>query len=205
MFESGLFAVLVSQTLFLLLFSPLRISMFLFLFISQCFFSSSYLNASLPICLSSFLQAGLVSPDCPEQLLIALEPEAASIYCRKLRLHQVLDLSLQPITNGFDLEGSRPFDSSFRQGSEERECVFLCVCLCVYFFVCVCGGGGGGVLGVFVISMSMKPQCVPGNVVGFHLGIVVYAKHQLGLFVCEIRLQIPLVVLTQMTLRFFRL
>ncbi|KAF3836927.1 hypothetical protein F7725_004391 [Dissostichus mawsoni] len=63
--------------------------------------------------------AGLVSPDCPEQLLIALEPEAASIYCRKLRLHQVLDLSLQPITNGFDLEGSRPFESSFRQAREQ--------------------------------------------------------------------------------------
>uniref|UniRef100_A0A8C9ZVA8 Heat shock protein 12B n=1 Tax=Sander lucioperca TaxID=283035 RepID=A0A8C9ZVA8_SANLU len=63
--------------------------------------------------------AGLVSPDCPEQLLIALEPEAASIYCRKLRLHQVIDLSLQPITNGFDLEGSRPFDSSFRQAREQ--------------------------------------------------------------------------------------
>uniref|UniRef100_A0A8C5H2T2 Heat shock protein 12B n=1 Tax=Gouania willdenowi TaxID=441366 RepID=A0A8C5H2T2_GOUWI len=44
--------------------------------------------------------AGLVSPDCPEHLLIALEPEAASIYCRKLRLHQVIDLSVQPITNG---------------------------------------------------------------------------------------------------------
>uniref|UniRef100_A0A673CRR6 Heat shock protein 12B n=1 Tax=Sphaeramia orbicularis TaxID=375764 RepID=A0A673CRR6_9TELE len=44
--------------------------------------------------------AGLVSPDCPEQLLIALEPEAASIYCRKLRLHQVIDLSL---TEGEDL------------------------------------------------------------------------------------------------------
>ncbi|XP_038595391.1 heat shock 70 kDa protein 12B-like, partial [Micropterus salmoides] len=59
--------------------------------------------------------AGLVSPDCPEQLLIALEPEAASIYCRKLRLHQVIDLSLQSITNGLDMEGTRPFDSSFRQ------------------------------------------------------------------------------------------
>uniref|UniRef100_A0AAQ4RID1 Heat shock protein 12B n=1 Tax=Gasterosteus aculeatus aculeatus TaxID=481459 RepID=A0AAQ4RID1_GASAC len=46
--------------------------------------------------------AGLVSRDCPEQLLIALEPEAASIYCRKLRLHQVLDLSLQPIANGYE-------------------------------------------------------------------------------------------------------
>uniref|UniRef100_A0A667ZRD5 Heat shock protein 12B n=1 Tax=Myripristis murdjan TaxID=586833 RepID=A0A667ZRD5_9TELE len=58
--------------------------------------------------------AGLVSPDCPEQLLIALEPEAASIYCRKLRLHQVIDLSLRPVTNGLDSDGSRPFDSSDR-------------------------------------------------------------------------------------------
>uniref|UniRef100_A0A3P9MWJ3 Heat shock protein 12B n=3 Tax=Poecilia reticulata TaxID=8081 RepID=A0A3P9MWJ3_POERE len=63
--------------------------------------------------------AGLVPPDCPEQLLIALEPEAASIYCRKLRLHQVIDLSLQPITNGLDLDGTRPFDSSFRQAREQ--------------------------------------------------------------------------------------
>ncbi|XP_064787162.1 heat shock 70 kDa protein 12B [Oncorhynchus masou masou] len=65
--------------------------------------------------------AGLVSPDTPEQLLIALEPEAASIYCRKLRLHQVIDLSLRPMTNGLSLEsdGSRPFDSSFRQAREQ--------------------------------------------------------------------------------------
>uniref|UniRef100_A0A8B9JQV6 Heat shock protein family A (Hsp70) member 12B n=1 Tax=Astyanax mexicanus TaxID=7994 RepID=A0A8B9JQV6_ASTMX len=63
--------------------------------------------------------AGLVSPDSPEQLLIALEPEAASIYCRKLRLHQVIDLSQRPITNGLDLDGSRPFDSSFRQAREQ--------------------------------------------------------------------------------------
>uniref|UniRef100_A0A8C1WXP0 Heat shock protein 12B n=1 Tax=Cyprinus carpio TaxID=7962 RepID=A0A8C1WXP0_CYPCA len=49
--------------------------------------------------------AGLVTPDSPEQLLIALEPEAASIYCRKLRLHQVIDLSQRPVTNGLDVEG----------------------------------------------------------------------------------------------------
>ncbi|XP_041728146.1 heat shock 70 kDa protein 12B isoform X1 [Coregonus clupeaformis] len=65
--------------------------------------------------------AGLVSPDSPEQLLIALEPEAASIYCRKLHLHQVIDLSLRPMTNGLSLEsdGCRPFDSSFRQAREQ--------------------------------------------------------------------------------------
>ncbi|XP_037127269.1 heat shock 70 kDa protein 12A isoform X5 [Syngnathus acus] len=38
-------------------------------------------------------KSGLVPRDNPEQLIIALEPEAASIYCRKLRLHQMVDLS----------------------------------------------------------------------------------------------------------------
>lgn len=103
-------------------------------------------------------------PDCPEQLLIALEPEAASIYCRKLRLHQVIDLSLQPITNGLDPEGSRPFDSSFRQGSEERESE------CVRVFFCFCG------CRVLYVIITMKPRCVPGSAAGlffFRLGIVV--------------------------------
>ncbi|KAG5260874.1 hypothetical protein AALO_G00297520 [Alosa alosa] len=63
--------------------------------------------------------AGLVSSDSPEQLLIALEPEAASIYCRKLRLHQMIDLSQRPTANGMDLDGSRLFDSSFRQAREQ--------------------------------------------------------------------------------------
>uniref|UniRef100_A0A8C1BY97 Heat shock protein 12B n=1 Tax=Cyprinus carpio carpio TaxID=630221 RepID=A0A8C1BY97_CYPCA len=58
--------------------------------------------------------AGLVTPDSPDQLLIALEPEAASLYCRKLHLHQVIDLSQRPIINGLDVEGSHPFDSSDR-------------------------------------------------------------------------------------------
>ena len=30
------------------------------------------------------------SPDHPDQLLIALEPEAASIYCRRLKLNQLV-------------------------------------------------------------------------------------------------------------------
>ncbi|XP_078269571.1 heat shock 70 kDa protein 12A isoform X2 [Rhinoraja longicauda] len=46
-------------------------------------------------------KAGLASPDCPEQLIIALEPEAASIYCRKLRLHQMIDLSGMEAVNGY--------------------------------------------------------------------------------------------------------
>uniref|UniRef100_A0A8B9PTB6 Heat shock protein family A (Hsp70) member 12B n=1 Tax=Apteryx owenii TaxID=8824 RepID=A0A8B9PTB6_APTOW len=62
-------------------------------------------------------KAGLVSPESPEQLLIALEPEAASIYCRKLRLHQLMELSCQPPANG--LAPERAVDSSFRQAREQ--------------------------------------------------------------------------------------
>ncbi|XP_039407530.1 heat shock 70 kDa protein 12B [Corvus cornix cornix] len=62
-------------------------------------------------------QAGLVSPEAPEQLLIALEPEAASIYCRKLRLHQLIELSCRPPASG--AEPPHPIDSSFRQAREQ--------------------------------------------------------------------------------------
>ncbi|KAG7229856.1 hypothetical protein INR49_012406 [Caranx melampygus] len=48
------------------------------------------------------LKSGLVSRENPEQLIIALEPEAASIYCRKLRLHQMVDLGTQTSQNGFN-------------------------------------------------------------------------------------------------------
>ena len=41
------------------------------------------------ICLL-WLQAGIASVEYPDQLLIALEPEAASIYVRRLRMHQLV-------------------------------------------------------------------------------------------------------------------
>ncbi|XP_077334237.1 heat shock 70 kDa protein 12B [Lithobates pipiens] len=64
--------------------------------------------------------AGLVSPENPEQLLIALEPEAASIYCRKLRLHQLIDLSSKSLFNGgFPTDRTRSIDSSFRIAREQ--------------------------------------------------------------------------------------
>ncbi|XP_060735329.1 heat shock 70 kDa protein 12A isoform X5 [Tachysurus vachellii] len=47
-------------------------------------------------------KAGLASRDNPEQLIISLEPEAASIYCRKLRLHQMVDLSDKMSINGYN-------------------------------------------------------------------------------------------------------
>uniref|UniRef100_A0A452TBB2 Heat shock protein family A (Hsp70) member 12B n=1 Tax=Ursus maritimus TaxID=29073 RepID=A0A452TBB2_URSMA len=62
--------------------------------------------------------AGLVSREDAEQLLIALEPEAASVYCRKLRLHQLLDLSSRAPGSG-RLGERRSIDSSFRQAREQ--------------------------------------------------------------------------------------
>ncbi|XP_072353858.1 heat shock 70 kDa protein 12B-like isoform X2 [Scyliorhinus torazame] len=62
-------------------------------------------------------QAELASREYPEQLLIALEPEAASIYCRKLRLHQLMELSSTEVTNGYGPEN--PVISSFRQAREQ--------------------------------------------------------------------------------------
>ncbi|XP_034495745.1 heat shock 70 kDa protein 12B isoform X2 [Ailuropoda melanoleuca] len=62
--------------------------------------------------------AGLVSREDAGQLLIALEPEAASVYCRKLRLHQLLDLSSRA-PGGGRLGERRSIDSSFRQAREQ--------------------------------------------------------------------------------------
>lgn len=43
-------------------------------------------------------QAGLASPDNPSQLLISPEPEAAAIYCRKLKIDQLIPEA--PCKNG---------------------------------------------------------------------------------------------------------
>lgn len=84
-------------------------------------------------------QAGLCEPDRPEGLLIALEPEAASICCRKLRLNQLvpekpteqtelkarrsssstLSLPLEPPGNKLVLEDSREGTTAM--------CVFVCI------------------------------------------------------------------------------
>ena len=46
-------------------------------------------NASHHFVLCFAFQAGIGSPENPGHVLIALEPEAASIYCRKLKRNQV--------------------------------------------------------------------------------------------------------------------
>lgn len=79
-----------------------------------CHLGSDSLWCLLP-CPPPHPQAGLVSREDAEQLLIALEPEAASVYCRKLRLHQLMDLSSRA-PGGGRLGERRSIDSSFRQG-----------------------------------------------------------------------------------------
>ncbi|KAM8852813.1 heat shock 70 kDa protein 12A isoform 4-T4 [Synchiropus picturatus] len=69
-------------------------------------------------------KSGLVSRDNPEQLIISLEPEAASIYCRKLRLHQMVDLT-QSTQNG--LSPTENVGSGMTQGDR--------------YVVVDCGGG----------------------------------------------------------------
>ena len=75
------------------------------------------------------LQAGLASPDYPDQLLIALEPEAASIHCRKLKQRESLQegetkknqQATSPTTT------SSPLSSDFSPGAR--------------YIVVDCGGG----------------------------------------------------------------
>lgn len=62
-------------------------------------------------------KSGLVSRENPEQLIIALEPEAASIYCRKLRLHQMVDLNAQKSTQN----GVSPTDNVGTQMAQGKE------------------------------------------------------------------------------------
>ncbi|XP_045147347.1 heat shock 70 kDa protein 12A [Echinops telfairi] len=61
-------------------------------------------------------QAGLASPENSDQLIIALEPEAASIYCRKLRLHQMIELSGKAVVNGYS--ASDTVGAGFAQAKE---------------------------------------------------------------------------------------
>ena len=65
--------------------------------------------------MASVFQAGLASPENSEQLIIALEPEAASIYCRKLRLHQMIELSSKAAVNGYSSRDT--VGAGFAQGT----------------------------------------------------------------------------------------
>lgn len=86
-------------------------------------------------CQSFLMQAGLVTKDNPKQLIIALEPEAASIYCRQLRLKECIsDKSSSPtLTSRSPSTGAPKFRSS--QGINcSRERLFIMQCKCKHSY-----------------------------------------------------------------------
>uniref|UniRef100_A0A8C7N880 Heat shock 70 kDa protein 12A n=1 Tax=Oncorhynchus kisutch TaxID=8019 RepID=A0A8C7N880_ONCKI len=95
-------------------------------------------------------KAGLVPRDNPEQLIIALEPEAASIYCRKLRLHQMIDIGTKTNQNGFsptENVGAGMTQAAFR-GNDQKSCFrgvigyyYSLLLLRDRYVVVDCGGG----------------------------------------------------------------
>ena len=76
---------------------------------SSCLFDS----------INSFIlrQAGIASREYPEQLLIALEPEAASIYIRKLRMHQFIPDDIPAFSRTTVRRDQGPFSSSLSDQS----------------------------------------------------------------------------------------
>ncbi|XP_022252151.1 heat shock 70 kDa protein 12A-like [Limulus polyphemus] len=76
-------------------------------------------------------EAGIGSPDHPEQLLIALEPEAASIYCRKLRMHQLVP----------EVPGQRRLSMKQEESLEETSALAVVETEGTRYMVVDCGGG----------------------------------------------------------------
>ena len=83
------------------------------------------------------IQAGLITPSTTKQLIIALEPEAASIYCRKLRIRECIPdtvpaLSVSPSPSPstgapkYTLAGSHSTSKSSLSPSTEGVCVCAC-------------------------------------------------------------------------------
>ena len=79
------------------------------------------------------IQAGLITPSTTKQLIIALEPEAASIYCRKLRMRECIPdtvpaLSVSPSPSPstgapkYTLAGSHSTSKSSLSPSTEGVC-----------------------------------------------------------------------------------
>nr|XP_033799611.1 heat shock 70 kDa protein 12A [Geotrypetes seraphini] len=65
-------------------------------------------------------KAGMATPENPEQLIIALEPEGASIYCRKLRLHQMIDMSSKAAINGYSPADTTAAKEHVRRNRQSR-------------------------------------------------------------------------------------
>lgn len=77
------------------------------------------LMKELFLCRSSILQAGIGSPENPERVVIALEPEVASVYCRKLKVHQLMP-DAPPSNKIFFLRDHVP-DLNLQQAVDEQQ------------------------------------------------------------------------------------
>ncbi|XP_022666555.1 uncharacterized protein LOC111252621 isoform X2 [Varroa destructor] len=76
-------------------------------------------------------KAGIGSPENPERVVIALEPEVASVYCRKLKVHQLMP-DAPPSNKIFFLRDHVP-DLNLQQAVDEQQGT--------RYMVVDCGGG----------------------------------------------------------------
>ncbi|XP_015795733.1 uncharacterized protein LOC107372095 isoform X1 [Tetranychus urticae] len=82
-------------------------------------------------------QAGLASPDNPSQLLISPEPEAAAIYCRKLKINQLIPEG--PNKSGRLSTNGNLFDHEKDNNSENDQAISIKKG--TRYMVVDCGGG----------------------------------------------------------------
>ncbi|XP_054721285.1 uncharacterized protein LOC129231062 [Uloborus diversus] len=69
-------------------------------------------------------KAGIATAEYPDQLLIALEPEAASIYCRRMRLHQLVPEETQFQRSSFNWQKENDTDSEVNSSLCDKDFSF---------------------------------------------------------------------------------
>ena len=80
----------------------------------------------------------MVSPKNPEQLVIALEPEAASLYCRKLKMYQLApEVDEEKPLRGPELTSEVPMNMNpaCETLKEGLICTFLQLCYKILSFI----------------------------------------------------------------------
>lgn len=101
-------------------------------------------NAAKQLMREAAYEAGLGSEKLPQQILISLEPEAASLFCRQLKRHQLKperpsELNLAP-SNPVKPGALRPWSRNVQRDSLYSEPV-LDICPGQRYMVVDCGGG----------------------------------------------------------------
>ncbi|KAL4232332.1 Heat shock 70 kDa protein 12A [Mactra antiquata] len=86
-------------------------------------------------------EAGIIAEDQPDQLLIALEPEAASVYCRRLRMFNILASADSPARTSVSLMNSASSRSLPELRSSEVTFVSNDLEIGTRYMVVDCGGG----------------------------------------------------------------